>query len=326
LIAQLSVQLGGAALEILRRATHGENRFTQLPDEGVRLLRRHGHLVGEVGQLIHGQAQRRHGVGGEVGGVSQIQTARLGKRQHLRQGRACLVRIVTRQRQVVQSGRRFRGGIAGRAAHLLSRAVQKGNLPIRFLRGACHKAHGGLHSFQAVVKGCKGLHAHRAQRHDGCGYFGGELLADLGYLFADRFQLCADVFQLCAQLIKAVLRQLQLPGDELQRLFGLGDLLLRLLQLGGQLFCLLGILAGLRLALFIGGFKIGHLLLLRSQFVRQGLGGCLELRRHLLKVGDPCAGIGAGGLQLCHLSLEFGHRAFKIGSVKGQADNQVGCA
>ena len=144
------------------------------------------------------------------------------------------------------------------------------------------------------------------------------------YLLADILQLRANIFQLCAQLIETVLRQLQLLGDELQRLLVLGDLLLGPLQLSGQLFCFFGVLASLRLALFIGGFEIGYLLLLRGQLVRQGLGRGLQLRRHLLEVGDPGAGVGAGGLQLRHLPFKLRQGALELGCIKGQADNQAG--
>lgn len=57
-----------------------------------------------------------------------------------------------------------------------------------------------------------------AQRNNGRSQFCGELLPDLRYLFTDILQLRADVFQLRAQLIETVLGQLQLLGDELQRL------------------------------------------------------------------------------------------------------------
>ena len=109
--AQFSVQFSGAALQVFRGAANGQDGFTQLPDRSVGLLRRDGHLIGEGAQLIHGEAKGRHGVCSQVGGVGQIQSARLRQGQHLRQRRARFVSVISSQSQVVQCLGGFRRGV-----------------------------------------------------------------------------------------------------------------------------------------------------------------------------------------------------------------------
>ena len=128
--AQLSIQFGGAALEVFGCAAHGQYGFAQLANGRVGLLRRHSHLIRERAQLVHGESKSRHGICGQVRGIGQIQPARLRQGKHLRQCRARLVRVISGQSQVVQCLGSFRCGVACRPAHLLRRAVEQGNLPV----------------------------------------------------------------------------------------------------------------------------------------------------------------------------------------------------
>ena len=216
--AQLGIEFSGATLQVFGCAAHGQDGFAQLADRGVGLLRRHSHLVGEGAQLVHLQAKSRHGIGGQVRCIGQVKAARLRQGQHLRQRSARLVRVISGQGQVVQCLGGFRRRVACRASHFLGSAVEQGDLPVSLFGGTGNKAHGRLYSFEAIVKGRKCGDTSGAQRHNGRGQLRGKLLPDLRYLFAYVFQLRADVFQLCAQLVESVLGQLQLLGDELQRL------------------------------------------------------------------------------------------------------------
>ena len=100
---QSGVELGGAARQALGRAAHRQNGLTKLGHAGVGLAGRLGHLIAKPGEVFVGglNAQRRHGIGRQVGCIGQVHAAGRCQVQDGGQSVRRRLGIVTGQGQIV---------------------------------------------------------------------------------------------------------------------------------------------------------------------------------------------------------------------------------